>query len=178
VTSVSTLGVDSPGVPANSLLVYDGETGVGELFVVDKNDGALLSSVTTAIGNQTVGGSYHEGRGTFFGVNWVTDEIMEMGLVSGSVLNTFTVSPPGAPAFDVFFGDIDVDPTTGNIVVVSVSQNSIRVLSPTGVLIRDVDVGNLGISGMAGIAWDASTGTAWIASTNGSVYHVGGIPTG
>lgn len=167
-------------VPANSLLVFEGERGIGELFAVNKNDGTVLSSDTMAIGSQPVGGSFHPGRSTFFGVNWVTDEIYEMSPATGEVLNSFTVSPVGGPAFDVLYGDIEVDPATGNLLIVSNAAGSsdrIRIMSPTGVFIRDVDVGALGIGG-TGIAWDSGTGTAWIVSTNGLVYHVDGIPTG
>jgi Bacterial Ig-like domain len=164
-------------VPANALLVLNGETGIGELFAVDKNDGTLLASVTTAIGNQTVGGFFHESRGTFFGVNWVTDQIVEMDLATGAVINSFPVAPVGSPAFDVFFGDIDVDPSTGNILLVSSNANAIRVMDPTGVFIRDYPVLSLGISVMSGVAWDAASGTAWIVTTNGDVFNVGGVST-
>lgn len=172
------VGVDIGGssVPANTLLVYDGETGQGELFAVDKDDGTLLAAVTTQIGSQTVGGAFHVERGTFFGVNWSTDRILEMDLATGDTLSSFPVAPVGGPAFDVFFGDIDIDQTSGNVLVVSSTQNTIRVLSPTGVFIRDVPLDGAGVAGMSGIAWDDARRTAWITSTSGQVYHVGGIP--
>ena len=64
---------------------------------------------------------------------------------------------------------------TGELVIVSSAQNTIRILSSSGGFIRDIDVGGIGITGMSGIAWDGSTGTAWITSTHGGVYQVSGI---
>lgn len=173
-----TTSIGGTVVSANTLLVFDGETLVGELFAIDKDDGTVRSSVSTQVGDQTVGGAFHPGRGTFYGVNWKTNRVVEMDPVTGDSIATFPVAPAGAPGFTMFFGDMEVDPASGNLLIVSSSQPTIRILSPTGVFIRDVSLTPLGISGMSGIAWDVQTATAWITTQNGPIHQVGGIPVG
>ena len=98
-----------------------------------------------------------------------------MSALTGDTLSSFPVAPAGSPGFTVFY-DIDVVGASGNILVVSSYQPVLRLMSPTGAWIQDIDLTPLGVAGMSGIAWDDATGTAWISSTNGSVYHLEGIP--
>jgi hypothetical protein len=58
---------------------------------------------------------------------------------------------------------------------VSDTQNTIRVMTPDGSFVRDIDVGALGLSGMSGLAFDDNSGEAWVSSTNGTVYRLGGF---
>ena len=83
---------------------------------------------------------------------------------------------PGPQPFDIFFGDIDINQQTGNLVLVSSSQNIVRELTPTGLCVRDVDVTDLGITAMSGVAIDEGTGFFYISSTNGSVYLLDPTP--
>lgn len=167
--------VGTTTVPANVLLAHNGEVTPGVLYAIDKDDGVVFDSVAIQSSGNPVGGAYHPQRGTFFSVVWNTDLIEEIDLSDGSVLASFTVRPAGVPTYDVFFGDLEVDPATGNLIIVSSAQNTIRIMDASGVFVRDIDVGGLGINGMSGVAWDASTSTAWISSTNGTVYQVGGV---
>ncbi len=162
-------------VPANSLFVHNGELNPGMLFAVDVVDGSVIDSIAMPVSGNPVGGAYHPGRGTFFSLDWNTDIITEVDLDTGAELASFTARAAGAPAFDVFFGDLEVDPVSGNLLIVSSIQNIVRTLRPDGTFVRDVDVGGLGVTGMSGIAWDALTETAWISSTTGFVFHLGRV---
>jgi hypothetical protein len=124
-----------------------------------------------------VGGAFHPGRGTLFVVEWGSDTILEVELDTGSTLATFPVRPAGSPVFDVFYGDVSVDPASGNLLLVSSSQTTLRVLTPTGAFVRDVDLAGFGISSMSGLGWDPATGTAWIATTNGAIHRVANLDT-
>ena len=104
------------------------------------------------------------------------DTISEINPATGAVLNSFPVAPTGSPVFAVSFGDVEVNQTTGNLFVVSNSQNRIRELTPTGRFVRDIEVGTLGFVEMSGIAIDDSTGSMFLSSTNGSVYLLGVLP--
>jgi hypothetical protein len=163
-------------VGANTLLVVNGDNGPITLFGLNKNDGTILSSVALAGVASSVGGAYHESRGTFFNVSFSNDLIQEINMTNGSVVNSFPVQPGGSPLFDIFFGDLEVNQATGNLYLVSDAQNIIRELSPTGAFIQDIPVGGLGISGMSGIAYVDGANEAFISSTNGSVYYIGSIP--
>jgi len=167
--------VGQTSVPANTLLVINGEATPGTFFAVQKEDGLVLDSLTLPATGNPVGGAYHVERATFFSVGWNTDVITEVDLAAGTAVASFPVRPAGSPAFDVFFGDLEVDPSTGLLMIVSSSESSIRLLTPAGAFVRDIDVGLLGITSMSGIAWDAETRTAWVVSTTGMVYQVGGL---
>lgn len=162
-------------VPANTLLVINGEVAPATLFAVQKSDGVVLDSLTIPATGNSVGGAFHPGRGTFFNLGWNTDVITEVDLVTGEAVSSFPVQPAQAPPFDVYYGDMDIDPATGMLMVVSSYESAIRILTPDGAFVRDVDVGALGITSVSGIAWDEETRTAWLVSTTGIVYHVGSL---
>ncbi len=176
-----TLGATSLGatpLPSNTLLVHNGEANPSTLFAVDKSDGTVLDSMVIATGGNVVGAAFHPGRGTHFAVSWNTDQISEIELETGAIVNTFPVQPTGSPTYDVFYGDLDVDPDTGNLYLVSSASNFLRVLSPDGVWIEDYDILAAGVSGASGIAWDAANGIAWISTTAGLVHAIAGIGPG
>lgn len=168
-------GFGQTPVPANTLLVLNGENAPGTLYAVQKDDGVVLDSLPIPATGNPVGGAYHTERGTFFSVAWNTDLITEIDLATGTAVASFPVSPVGSVTYDVFYGDLEVDPASGMLLLVSSNETSIRVLDPTGAFVRDIDVGAAGVTGMSGIAWDAETRTAWITSTTGLVYQVGGL---
>ncbi len=161
-------------VPANTLIIMNGEDVPRRVYALDKNNGTVLASLPTTL-TDPVGMAYHPGRGTFFAVDWVVDNIVEISPATGAVLATFSVNPVGAPLFGVFYGDIEVDQETGRLLVVSSDQSVVRVLTPTGALVEDVNVAGVGVTGMSGIAWDDASQTAWISNTSGTVYQVRGI---
>lgn len=167
--------IGSTQVAANTLLVHNGEVAPGTLYAVDRQGGTVLDSIAPQTTGNPIGGAFHGSRGTFFSAAWNTDVISELDPTTGAVLNAFPVTPIGSPAWGIFYGDMEISPASGNLLIVSSEQNSIRILTPDGSWVRDVDLTGLGISGMSGIAWDAQTATAWIVSTNGLVYHVGSI---
>lgn len=168
----ATLGASA--VPANALLVVNGEANPGTLFAIDKDDGAIIDSIPLPAGTgNSVGGAYHAELGTFMSVDWTSETITEIEMPTGVVLNAFSVQAAGAPTFDVHFGDIEVDQPSTYVLVVSSSQSVVRILTPFGGWVLDVDVAPLGIAGMSGAAWDGQTRTLWVSTTGGMVYQVG-----
>jgi Ca2+-binding RTX toxin-like protein len=92
-------------------------------------------------------------------------------------VRSFSVNPAGAPRFDVFYGDIEVNQSTGNLYVVGSPQNIIRELTPRGDFVRDIDLSSFNIvGGISGIAFDDTKGEAYISTILGRVYHLGGFP--
>jgi uncharacterized repeat protein (TIGR01451 family) len=161
-------------VPANTLLVINGDDSPDKLHAINKDTGTLLATVNIAASGLHVGGSYHQGRQSLFIVN-TADTISEINPATGAVLNSFPVAPTGSPAFGVNFGDVEMNQTSGNLFVVSDNQNRIRELTPTGEFVQDIDLGDL-VSGMSGIAIDDTTRNIFLSSTNGSVYLLGFVP--
>lgn len=173
-TEVATT-IGSTVLPNRSLLVHNGESSPGTIYGVDRVTGAILDSLALQTTGQPVGGSVHSQRGTFFSLSWDNDVVHEVEYATGAALATFSPAPVGSPGFGIFYGDLDVDPVTGHLIIVSSQQATIRVLTATGAFVRDVDVASLGIVNMSGIAWDAANRIAWISTTTGVIYAVGGV---
>lgn len=167
--------IGSTVLPSGILLIHNGESAPGTLYGMDPGSGVVLDSLAFQTSGQPVGGAVHTARGSFFSLSWDIDVIHEVDLATGAAIATFAPAPVGSPAFGIFYGDLEVDPVSGNLLVVSSDQARIRVLSPTGAFVRDVDVSALGISNMSGIAWDSVGRIAWIATTNGVIYALAGI---
>jgi len=164
-------------VPAHSLFVIENDNDPPRIVAADAVTGAVLAQQNfsgSAIGQWT-GGAYHHDRNTFFCSDWTGDVIQEVDASDGSILNQFPIVPDGAPHFDFFYSDVEAHRADGMIYLVSSSQQFIRVLSPEGAYIGDFPFGGFGMSGMSGIAFDDERGEAWISSTNGNVYHLGGF---
>lgn len=162
-------------LPTGTLLVNNGEATPGDLYGVDPATGVSLDSLALQTSGQPVGGAFHATRGTYFSVSWDNDVIHEVDLATGTAIVTFSPAPVGGPPFAIHYGDLEVDPASGNLVIVSSIQNTVRVLSPDGEFIRDTDVGAIGITGMSGVALDVVNRVAWITTTTGVVFAVAGV---
>ena len=166
-------------VPANTLLWFNGDDAPDKVHAANKVGGPVIAAQDLpASTNRLVGGAQHAARGSFYAVNFDLDQLVEFNPATGAELAVFPVAPAGSPAFDVFFGDVDVLAATGNLYVVSSAQAVIRELTPTGAFVRDFDVSSLGISGISGIAFDDASGEAWVSTTGGQVFRLGGFGTG
>ena len=167
------LSVAGVSVPSDTLLVFNGDDNPERLYAVDKTDGTVISDIALD-SISLVGGAQVPGVNQVATVQFTGDDtIISHDADSGLQVSAFL---PGPQPFDIFFGDIDINQQTGNLVLVSSSQNVVRELTPTGLCVRDVDVTDLGISAMSGVAIDESTGLFYISSTNGSVYLLDPTP--
>jgi len=170
------INVKGTTVTENALLIANGDDTPDTLKAINKTTGAAIGPSSTVLPTTSlVGASYHATRKTFFAVNYANDTIQEINLATGAAINSFSVAPTGSPAFDVFYGDVEVNQASGNLFIVSSSQNKIRELTPTGAFVRDIDVTPFGVTGMSGIAFDDAKGEAYISSTNGTVYRLNGF---
>jgi len=171
--ALSPLDVGGTIVPVGTMLVTQGEPSTQTLYAMDPGDGTILASQALAepIG-QLTGGSHDPFEGDLVAIDWSNDVIRRFNTDDGSAGDSFGFGS----GFDAFFSDVEVSAVTGNMYLVSSSQNFIRVLGPTGSLIEDLDVDSLGVSGMSGIALDHIAAEAWISSTNGTIYRLGGFP--
>jgi hypothetical protein len=170
-TAATNLG--GTAVAADTLLVGNGDSAGIPAYALNKTTGAILASVN--LSGTLVGLSWNTVGNTLLQTDWTSDLLRIRDPGTGGQLTSFPVQPGGSPPFDVFFGDADVLRASGDIYVVSSSQTRIRVLSQAGAFLGDIDVAPLGVSGMSGIAFDDARGEAWISSTNGNVYHLGGF---
>ncbi|MEM1275813.1 MAG: tandem-95 repeat protein, partial [Pseudomonadota bacterium] len=108
-------------IPEGALLVMSGDSGTADLFAVDPVTGQVLASLATDFGNSfTVGAAYNPVTNTYFLLTCNCDSdgnvIAEIDPVTGQTLSRIDLDPLG---FQTFFGDIDVDPVTGDLFVVS-----------------------------------------------------------
>ena len=170
--------INGTSAPVNSLLLSQGEC-TQSMRAEDKNNGTDLTGQSTLQAGQVlVGGSWSAARDSHFAVTHGDNVVREYEVATfavATVLNQFPARPSGSPVFDIFYGDIEVGLTTGNLYLVSSSQTRIRELTPTGAFLQDVDLGALGVNGMSGIGIDDATGSIWLSSTNGTVYRVDGV---
>lgn len=161
-------------VPGGTLLVFNGDDSVETLYALDKSDGTLLASVELD-SISLVGGAHIPGTNLVATVQFTgADTIIQHDAANGVQVGSFL---PGPQPFDIFYGDVDVAESTGNVFLVSDRQPTIRELSSTGLCVRDVDVNQLGITGsMAGVAVDDDTDFVWVGLRNGFLYHVDTAP--
>ncbi|MGE3821832.1 MAG: hypothetical protein AB7I30_20655 [Isosphaeraceae bacterium] len=172
-----TLGATPVG--AGTLLAINGESGPAEIYAVNKSDGSVLATLNTAFGaSHVVGGAYHAGRNTFFLVQdrqpsnpALRSLIAEIDPLTGSVLNTFGTT---SVDYTINFGDLEISAVTGNLLLVSSDETRIRELTPSGVFVRDLNL-PVGVGPLSGLALDEARGEAWVSSTNGVVYQLGGL---
>jgi hypothetical protein len=171
--AVEALTLNGTLVPAGTLLVINGETGPAEVYAVDKTNGTVLASLTTAFGNNhVVGGAWHVQRDTLFLVtdqlDSMPDRIAEIDPATGAVLNDFS---PGVD-FTVDFGDLGISAVSGDLFLVSDAEGFIRELTPTGGFVQDIPL-PAGVSGVSGLGVDDQHLEAFLSSTNGTVYRIG-----
>ena len=167
-------------VPAGSMLVFNGESGVVEIYAVNPATGAVIASLTTAFGaSHVVGGSYNPVTGTFFVVQdkvpgaGLDNLIAEIDPATGAVVEQFATDTGG---FTVNYGDLDVDPFSGALWVVSSDQGSVQRMAVDGT-IRDTITLPVGVGDLSGIAFiPESPGEAFVVNTSGTVFRIGGFP--
>lgn len=164
-------------VPAHSLLIVENDNDPPRIVAARATDGAFLAqqAFNTSLNGNWTGGAYHHERDTFFCTDWSLNAVQEVDAGTGAVVQQFTIAPEGVPYFYLYYSDVDVLRASGHLYVVSNGQDFIRVMSPSGQWVVDMDVSGLGIDGMAGIAIDDGRGEAWICGQNGVVYQVGGL---
>jgi len=165
-------------VAEGDLLFINGETAVADIHVVNKQNG-MTSMLATAFGGaHVVGGAYHAGRNSFFLVQDRVpgaqdgNRVAEIDLTTGQVLGSFQTTPD----FVVNFGDLDVCQSTGHLFVVSSAERTIAEFTTQGTLVNKHPL-PAGVTGAAGIDMNNSTGEAWIAGTNGTVWRLS-VPCG
>ncbi|MBT9596701.1 MAG: hypothetical protein IV094_12010 [Vitreoscilla sp.] len=164
-------------VKAGTPLFVNGESGVAEIYALDRDTGAVLATLVTAFGaSHVVGGAHHAARGSFFLVQdkvpggSAGNRIAEIDLATGAVLNTFQTTG----LFSVNFGDIEVSAANGNLFLVSSDEPRIAELTPAGALVQYHDL-PLGVTSLSGIGLDDTRGEAWVSGTGGTVFHLGGL---
>jgi hypothetical protein len=170
------LTIGATSVPAGTLLFTNGETGVAEIYAINPVNGAVLATLSTAFGvGHVVGGCYHPDRNTFFlvqdkvpgGVN--ANRVAEINPVTGAMINTFQVSP----TFSVNYGDIDIEPSNGNLLVVSSDETKIGEFNPRGAFVQFHPF-PVGVPGMSGIG-RSGCDEGWMSGINGIVYQLSGF---
>ena len=162
-------------VEANQLLILNGFDAPDTIYAIDESNNTTLGIIRLS-GIEGVGIAHSSFRGSIFVLDYAVNELVEIDPANGTVLNKFPVDPAGAPAFDVHYGDVEVHPSTGNLYVAGSVWNFVRVMSPTGSYIGDIDLSQLGIASMSGLGFDQD-GELWISSTTGNVYKVMGVDT-
>ncbi len=173
------VNIGGTAVPAFSLLEIENDVDPPRIVAGDPVTGAVLAQQNfdgTLFGTWT-GGAYHHDRGTFFCCDWRSDTIQEVDASNGTVLNSFTINPAGAPGgFDLFYSDVDILRGDGMLYLVSDSQDFMRVLTPTGGWVGDIDLSAIGVTDMSGIAFDDERGEAWFSGqASGTIFRVGGF---
>ncbi|HEX2838272.1 MAG TPA: hypothetical protein VHN77_09125 [Phycisphaerales bacterium] len=172
--TVGPLTIGSTALPDGTLLFINGETGVADVYAIDKASGAVLATLNTAFGvSHVVGGAHHPQRGTLFLVqdrvpsgSAQDNLIAEVNPQTGTVLATFQTTT-AAPTFTVNYGDIEVL-NSGNLLVVSEDETQALELTPTGSFVA---LHNLptGVVALAGVGFDPTSCEVWTIRTNGQV---------
>jgi hypothetical protein len=171
VNEATTIGGTS--IPSGSLLVGAGDQ--NHAYVIDPANGAVIVgplSLPTTNGNGDADGiAYDPNRNSIWILHFSTDVVDELALNDLHILQSFSTTPSGTTAFDIFFGDIAVSATSGDLILMSSSQAVVRELTPSGAFVKDFNVASV-TSGMAGLAIDESgTDRVWLSLLDGTVLH-------
>lgn len=163
-------------LPSGTLLFFNGELDVTEVYAVDVETDAVLSSLVTGFGaSHVVGGAHHPVRGSLFLVQdrvpGATDgnQVAEVDPSDGTIVQAFSV----APSFDVNYGDLEVCESTSNLLLVSSNETSIAEFTADGAFVRTQPLPPE-VTGLSGIAVAGSSGQIWVASTGGKVTRLDG----
>lgn len=176
--SPTALQLGSETVEAHTALFFNGETDALDIYAGDKSGQTTtpIAMSATAFGNShVVGGAFHAERGTFFAVQdrvpagALANRVAELDSSTGAVINEFSL----LPHFDVNYGDLDVCQSSGNVLIVSSTEDVVAELTPEGELIAKYPAD---VAGLSGIAIDDTTGDAWVAAPNGDVWRLEGLP--
>ncbi|MBT8143651.1 MAG: hypothetical protein KJO55_03060 [Gammaproteobacteria bacterium] len=160
--------IDGIAIPAGTLLVFNGDDSPERLYALAP-DGTVLAT-TTLDSLSIVGGAHVPGSNTVATVDYTGNDFVRiLDANDGTQIGSFN---PGPPPFDIFYGDIDLSSETGNITLVSDSQNIVRQITQQGFCVRELNVDPFGIVLMSGVAFDDATGNMWIANRNGTIYHL------
>lgn len=164
------------GAGGVSLAVFNGDDSPETLTILDPVTGNVLSGGVLPSGS-LVGGTFNPVTGTFFTVDFEgQDLVTEIDPATFAQLNSFPVNTPG---FDVFYGGVETVEATGNLLLVSDSQQTLRELTIAGILVRDTDLSPfVGNCGMAAISHDTGTGNLWVGCTDGQVIGIEGLEFG
>lgn len=165
-------------VPTGTLLASNGDDSPDTLYALNPADGAVLASVTFG-NNQTVGVSYNPADGQLYSMDWNNDVVRVISPNTGAEVTNFPVAPAGSPAFDVFFGDVDID-ANGNLQIVTDTEPASRVITLEGAFVEDFNLTGFNNGEdllLSGIAFDNVRGEAWVSSRNGSVFQIAGFPS-
>ncbi len=167
-------------VAQGQLLLVNGENGVAEIYAIDEATNEVIDTLVPGFGNShVVGGSYHPQRGTFFLVQdnvpggFVENRVAEIDATTGDTIQTFSVQP----YFDVNYGDLDISPISGNLFIVSSSDDGVAEFTPDGVFITE-HVLPSGVNSLSGIALDNDLEGAWVCNTSGTLFKLGNFPVG
>ncbi|MEM7642581.1 MAG: Ig-like domain-containing protein, partial [Pseudomonadota bacterium] len=165
-------GDDFVTVDVQGLTAVDGD--VIELQLRTTAEEPIVQLSTDFGANHVVGADFSAARGTLFllSCNCETpgNEVAEVDPTTGAVLNRFSLDPLG---FQVFFGDLAVDPVTGDLFIVSDQETQILRITPEGGEIERFDLPS-GVSGLSGIDIPVSgADNIVLSSTNGSVFELG-----
>ncbi|HYE96556.1 MAG TPA: T9SS type A sorting domain-containing protein [Rubricoccaceae bacterium] len=174
------LVLGTTSLPAGTLLFINGESGVAEIYAVDKATGSVLATLVTDFGvSHVVGGAYHPDRNTFFLVqdnvpgSAEENRIAEVHPASGDTLQTFQITS----VFSVSFGDLDVSGVTGHLFVASSAESGVAEFTPARAFVGEHALPS-GVGNLSGLALDCAVNEAWASSTSGDVYHLGQFPCG
>ena len=174
-------GPASTSLPGGTLFFINGESGVADIYAVNPTTGALIATLNTSFGaSHVVGGAIHPMSDTFFLVQdrvpggTAANRIAEINPITGAVLNTF-LTTDASSTFTVNFGDLDIHPTTGNLLIVSSDETQILELTPAGAFVGLINL-PAGVSLLSGLGIDEVTGDLWVTGTGGTVWRLGFPP--
>lgn len=163
-------------ITAGQLLFINGEDDEAEIYAI-QTDNTILDTLMTNFGDShVVGGSVAaNGAEEYFLVqdNVAGDEdenrIAHLS-ATGDILATYFIGND----ISVNYGDLDVD-FSGNLFVVSNTDDSIAQFSPTGEFFVKHDLPD-GVINLSGLALDCNNNEAWACNNGGMVYHLGNFP--
>ncbi|MBK9073711.1 MAG: T9SS type A sorting domain-containing protein [Flavobacteriales bacterium] len=176
--SPADLTMNGTFVAQGQLLLVNGESGAAEIYAIDEATNQVIDTLVAGFGDShVVGGSYHPQRGTFFLVQdnvpggFEENRVAEIDATTGDTLYTFSVQP----YFDVNYGDLDISPVSGNLFIVSSSDDGIAEFTADGVFITE-HLLPVGVTNLSGIALDNDLQGAWVCNTSGVVFKLGNFP--
>ena len=165
-------------VPAGSVLFLNGESGTVDIYAIDPNTGSVIDTLVTQFGtSHVVGGAHHPTRGTFFVVqdrvpaSDIDNLVAEIDPVTGEVIQTFATDDDG---YEINFGDLEVDPVSGNLYIVSSAESTVGVFSPEGNFLGEIALPS-GVGSLSGIGLAATDGTGWVFGTGGVAWQLDGF---
>ena len=166
--ALNDMTINGVSVPSGSLLIFNGDDGPEQLYALDSMGNVLANTSLASV--SLVGGTHVPGTNTVATIDFdAQDFIRILNANDGSEIGFFSAGPP---PFDIFYGDLDISEDTGEITVVSSSQNIVRQLTQEGFCVRELDVNPFGIFGMSGVAIDDTNGNLWISSTSGFIWNL------